>query len=335
MEQVRISFDKMKSVFKRVLLKYSFEESKAEKCADIFTTNSLEGVYSHGVYRFPRFIDYIRQGFIRVDAIAELANATGALEQWNGNSGPGPINAEICSKRAMEVASKNTIGCIALGNTNHWMRAGLYGWQAAKNGFAFIAWTNTIANMPAWGAADSKLGNNPLVFAVPYGESAIVLDFSMTQFSYGKMEASQLEGKNLPFDGGFNKKGELTKIPGEILETGRALPIGYWKGAGLSLLLDIFAAILSAGKATHEISKHEIEHAVSQVFIAIDLKNLQNYPAIEKSINDIINDFKTSISENETNKIRYPGERIKKTREENLKKGIPVNLSIWQTITKL
>lgn len=335
MKQQRISYNEMKSVFTQVLLKYNLEESKAKRCAEIFATNSLEGVYSHGVYRFPRFIEYIHKGYVKVDATAELVSASGALEQWNGNLGPGPVNAEICAKRAMQLADENTIGCVAIGNTNHWMRAGYYGWQAAKKGFAFIAWTNTIANMPAWGATNGKLGNNPLVFAMPFGESAIVLDFAMTQFSYGKMEASELEGKNLPFEGGFNENGELTKIPGDILKTGRALPIGYWKGASLSLLLDIFAAILSAGQATHEISKQKAEYGISQVFIAIDLKKLNNYPAIEKSLNDIIKDLKSSIQENEKSEVRYPGERVEKIRKENLQKGIPVLKTVWEEIQNL
>ncbi len=331
----RIAFEEMKSAFKQILLKYNFEETKAEKCAFIFATNSLEGVYSHGVYRFSRFIEYIQKGFINVDAVAELTNSTGALEQWNGNLGPGPINAEICANRAMELASQNTIGCVAIGNTNHWMRAGLYGWQAAKKGFAFIAWTNTIANMPAWGATNCKLGNNPMVFAVPYQNEAIVLDFAMTQFSYGKMEKLTQEHKQLPFEGGFNKAGQLTKHPGEILETGRALPIGLWKGAGLSLLLDILATILSAGQATHAISKQASESGVSQVFIAIDLKKLQNYPSIEKSIHDIITDLKSSIPENEQSSICYPEEQILKIRKENLEKGIPVLQKVWEEIQQL
>ncbi len=335
MENIRVSYHEMKSVFKRVLLKTNFEEAKADRCAEIFATNSLEGVYSHGVYRFPRFIEYAQKGFIKINATAEQVSSTGALEQWNGHLGPGPLNAEICANRAMELAAKNTIGCVALANTNHWMRAGFYGWQAAKKGFAFIAWTNTIANMPAWGATNKKLGNNPLVFAVPFGENAIVLDFAMTQFSYGKMEAAKLEGKNLPFAGGFNENGELTKNPGAILKTGRALPIGYWKGTGLALLLDILAAVFSAGQATHEISKQKVEFGVSQVFIAIDLKNLQNYPSIEKTIQKIIDDIKNSIPEKKIDEIRYPGERVTRTREKNLEKGIPVSKSIWESITNL
>ena len=69
-----------------------------------------------------------------------------------------------------------------------------------------------------------------------------------------------MEGKDLPFAGGFNKKGELTRNPGEILETERALPIGYWKGAGLSLLLDILAQTGSTAtkQVVYDISRHLI-----------------------------------------------------------------------------
>lgn len=335
MNTIRVPYPDMQSQFKRILLQQGLSAEKAEKCAGIFSDNSLEGIYSHGVYRFPRFVDYIKKGYVDVSAKPELTHAAGVLEQWKGNLAPGPLNAEFCTKRAMEMAEKNGMGCVAIAETNHWMRGGTYGWQAAREGFVFIGWTNTEANMPAWGAKDRRLGNNPLVFAVPYGKEAIVLDFAMTQFSYGKMEAAQLEGKKMPFPGGFNNAGELTDDPAAILESWRALPIGYWKGAGLSLLLDILAAILSAGDSTFQLSKREAEYGVSQVFIAIDIKKLSNFPGIKMAISEIISDLKGSVPDGPTAAIRYPGEQILLTRKDNLKNGIPVNKDVWDEIILL
>ena len=335
MNAIRIPYPEMQSEFKRILLNHGFTEKKAETCARIFAENSLEGIYSHGVYRFPRFVEYIKRGFITVGAEPKLIHATGALEQWDGQLGPGPLNALFCAERAMQLAAENGIGCVAIANTNHWMRGGTYGWLAAKKGFAFLGWTNTEKNMPAWGAKESRLGNNPLVFAVPFGNEAIVLDFAMTQFSYGKMEAAQLEGKTLPYPGGFNENGKLTNQPEEILESRRALPIGYWKGAGLSLLLDILATVLSAGLSTRELSQKEAEYSVSQVFIAFSLKKLSNFPAIENTIIEIISDFKNATPDETGEKIRYPGEQVLQTRAENLKNGIPVIKTVWKQITKL
>ena len=335
MDNIKVTYEEMKTEFKRILMSNNFSDQKAEHCAAIFATNTLEGIHSHGINRFPRFVEYIQKGFVIPNATPEQVHSVGALEQWNGNLGPGPLNATICTERAMELAADNGLGCVACANTNHWMRGGTYGWQSAHKGFAFIGWTNTTPNMPAWGASESKLGNNPLVFAVPFGNEAIVLDFAMTQFSYGKIETTEQHGKDLPFPGGFNNANELSNKPGEILETMRGLPIGYWKGAGLSLLLDILATILSAGLSTKDLGLQEAEHGVSQVFIAIDIKKLSNFPAIEKTIKEIIADYKSAALIQADNPLRYPGEKIVQTRFENLKSGIPVNKNSWDIVINL
>jgi len=332
---IRIPFDEMKSEFSRILLSIGFSEQKAEKCAEIFTMNSLDGVNSHGINRFPRFVKNTLEGFVKPEAVPTILHRFGSLEQWDGNLGPGPLNAIFATDRAMEIAAENGIGLVTLANTNHWMRAGTYGWQAAKKEFVLICWTNTCPNMPAWGATDPRVGNNPFVIAVPYQDEAIVLDFAMSQYSYGKMEVLKKEGKMLPYPGGFNKDGEITSDPGEILESWRVMPVGYWKGAGFSLLLDIVATILSGGQSTHQIHSCTSEYSVSQVFIAINIKALNNYPSINNSIKQIIEDLHKSNPENPDAKIRYPGENVLQTRKSNLEKGIPVSKDAWEKLKSI
>jgi 3-dehydro-L-gulonate 2-dehydrogenase len=332
---IRIDHEKMKSEFLRILLKVGFSDRKAEECAEIFTTNSIEGVYSHGVNRFGRFIKNVREGYVIPDAEPTLVHSAGSLEQWNGNLGPGPLNAVFATDRAISISDENGIGMVALANTNHWMRAGYYGWRAAKKGYLLISWTNTCPNMPAWGAKDPRLGNNPFLFAIPYKNEAIVLDFAMTQFSYGKMETIRNNKAKLPYPGGFNINGELTDDPGEILKSWRPVPIGYWKGSGLSLLLDIFAVVLSGGQATHKVKECDSEHGVSQVFIAVSLAKLSNFQYIESAVNEIITDLLHSEPENADSVIHYPGESVLKYRLQNLKNGIPVNKVVWEKILSL
>jgi 3-dehydro-L-gulonate 2-dehydrogenase len=331
---ISIPVEKMKQVFFTVLVKYGFEKQKADECAEVFTINSVDGVYSHSVNRFTSFIKLVENGFIIPNNDPEKVSGMNALEQWDGKLGVGVLNAVKAADRAMQLASNYGMGCVALANTNHWMRGGYYGWHAAKNNFLFIGWTNTIANMPAWGATDAKLGNNPLVIAVPYNGQAIVLDMATSQFSYGALEMAKMKGEDLQVHGGFNVKGQLTKNPSEILESKRVLPVGYWKGAGLSLLLDILSAILSGGLSTHEITQRKTEYGLSQVFIAIDYKQLKNYKGIEACIESIITDYKQSIAE-AGKEIVFPGERVLKTRERNLKNGVPVMKNLWSEIESL
>jgi 3-dehydro-L-gulonate 2-dehydrogenase len=324
----------MKSVFKNVLLKYGFPLAKAEQCADIFTDNTIDGITTHGVNRFPRFISYIKNGYVRKDAEPSLIGGFGSLEQWNGNLGPGPLNAVKATDRAIELSQQNGIGCVALANTNHWMRGGYYGWQAAKKGFVFIAWTNTMGIMPAWKALDSRLGNNPLVVALPYKEEAIVLDMACSQYSYGAMEFAVLKKEPLAVQGGFDEGGNLTNDPAAILKSRRPLSIGYWKGAGLSFLLDILATILSSGNSVAEISKNKAEYGLSQVFVCIDLSKLSNNSAIGTAVQNIIDDYKQSLPDG-TTAIVYPGEGVLQKRKKHKETGMHILQNVWSEILSL
>lgn len=325
----------MQQTFTKVLTKNGFSTERAAMCARVFADNSLDGVYTHGVNRFPRFVTTIQEGQVIPGNTPVKTGGKGALEQWNGQLGPGPLNAQVCTARAMQLADEHGLGCVALANTNHWMRGGSYGWQAAQNGYALICWTNTIANMPAWGAKDSKLGNNPLIIALPKDGEAVVLDMAISQFSYGAMEKLQLQGKKLPVIGGYDEQDNMTNDPAVIIKTNRSLPVGYWKGSGLSLLLDLLAAVLSAGKATFQVTEQQSESALSQVFIAFSLSHLQNATAINGIINDVLNDYLQAEADGSGNPIAYPGQRVLETRNQNREKGIPVNPHIWEQIMKL
>lgn len=324
----------MQETFFAILTGVGFTKGKAKTCAEIFTANSVDGVYTHGVNRFPVFVNYVQEGLVDKDAEPSLQAAMGGMEQWNGNGGPGPLNALAATDRAMQLAQQSGIGCVALAHTNHWMRGGYYGWQAAAKGCVLIAWTNTIANMPAWGAIDSKLGNNPLVISLPYGDSALVLDMAMSQYSFGAMEQAAAKGEDLHMTGGFDKDGKETRDPAAILASERPMPIGYWKGAGLSLLLDILAAVLSGGLATYQVSQQQKEHNVSQVFVCIDLTKLPYHSSIPKVIAGIIADYHGSQTEGDK-AVRYPGEGVLQRRKENREKGIPVLATVWEQIRKL
>jgi 3-dehydro-L-gulonate 2-dehydrogenase len=334
-ETLLVPHETMRQLLYNILLSTNVPEHKALVCADVFTKNSVDGVYSHGINRFPRFIDVIKKGVVKADNDPVCINQFGVLEQWHGKSGIGITNALACTERAIELASSQGIGCVALSNTNHWMRAGTYAQHATTKGFAFLAWSNTIRNTPAWGAVDPRLGNNPLTIGIPFEDSPIVLDMAMSQFSYGALDRYQMSGSKLPVPGGYDENGNISTDPSTILKSRRTLPIGYWKGSGLSLLLDILAAILSGGLAVCQISKQGEETNLSQVFIALNLKSLGNFSAINDLIHEVITDLKQSKSTNEGMPVRYPGEAVVATRNKNLANGIPVNKKVWNQILEL
>ena len=321
----RVPFQTLCDEFYRVLATVGFTDERAMLCARLFAENQRDGVYSHGLNRFPGFVVGLESKQIDFRAQPEKTESFGALERWDGKMGVGLVNAHFCMQRATELAEIHGIGCVGLSNTNHWMRGGAYALQAAEAGYIGICWTNTTRLMPPWGSAEKKIGNNPMAIGIPREGGHILLDMAMSQYSNGKLEVLKLQGKQLPLPGGYDTKGELTVEPGEILDSSRALPIGYWKGSGLALVLDTMASVISGGQATHQIGKQGSEYAVSQVYIAINASGMMGQATLDETVAEIIDDFHTATPLDKDESVRYPGEGMLRTRQESLEKGVLVD----------
>ena len=346
-ERFRVPFDELFTALRRALLHLGLPEPRATLSARLFAETTRDGVYTHGLNRFARFAAMIANGSVRPTATPSLTAQAGAIERWSGDLGPGNTNAHASMQRAIDLAHQHGIGAVALADTNHWMRGGTYGWQAADQGLFAICWTNTNPNTPAWGTTGPTLGNNPLVLAIPRrrpearaddpdpfrGGPHVVLDIAISQFSYGQIDAHIARGEQLPYPGGFDLKGKLTQDPVAIRASYRALPIGLWKGSGLALTLDLFAAMLSGGQTTHRISVDPLyETGVCQFFLAIHPWNLVHSAELTRTADALIEAIHSAPRADPGIAPRYPGEETLRLRAENMRHGIPVELAAWQSL---
>ncbi len=330
----RISFDTLHAEFRRILLSVGFSQERGDRCARLFAENTCDGVVSHGINRFPGFVRSCQDGTVDTEAEPELVARLGTIEQFDGKSGVGLLNAQFAMARAIAIAREHGMGCVGLKSTNHWMRAGSYGLQACEAGCIALCWTNTTALMPPWGSAEKRIGNNPLTLCVPHKNGHVLLDMAMSQYSNGKLEVMRRRGEKLTLAGGYDESGELTTDPGAIVDSRRALPIGYWKGSGLALVLDLLATIISGGDSTAVIRQREGESNVSQVFIAIDAESLAGVQILEETVEQILTDY-CDVPALEGAEIRYPGQGMLATRGDNLANGIPVDEELWQQVREM
>ena len=332
----RIPFAEVQATLATILRGLGFREPRDEACARLFAETTCDGVYSHGLNRFPRFVATIRNGCVDPLAEPQLRVRFGAMERWDGQRGPGNLNAHAAMARAIALSHENGIACIAIANTNHWMRGGTYGWQAADSSVIGICWTNTMPNVPPWGGVEPVIGNNPLVIAVPRARGHVVLDMAMSQFSYGALESYRRRNELLPVEGGFDAEGKLTRNPGAIEQTQRLLPTGFWKGSGLAMVLDTVAAMMSLGNATCNIANDPLrETALSQVFVAMDPRTLGDAEQMERIADEVVRSLENSRPAEEGKPVRYPGENTLRLREQNRRLGLPVDERVWAEICAL
>jgi 3-dehydro-L-gulonate 2-dehydrogenase len=337
----RIPLLELTQTIEAALIGLGITAPRAALGAKLTAETDLDGVRTHGIARLPRFAEQVRNGAIDPQAAPQCVAVFGALERWTGGRGPGNLAAFACMNRAIALARVHGIGAVALADTSHWMRGGTYGWQAADAGCAAMCWTNTLANLPPWGATTPALGNNPLVisiprFASPHESAHIVLDIAMSQFSYGSLSSYSGRNEPLPVPGGFDQAGELTTDAAAIEATQRALPIGFWKGSGLAFVLDVLAAMLAGGRTTSEIPLDPLrESGQSQVFVAIAPGSLAAVDELRATAAQAVDFLHAATPMDATKPPRYPGEHTLRVREENLAKGVPVDEAQWKAVQAL
>ena len=333
-----VTFEELQSTIKEALLKAGLSEDQAEIVATTHAESSRDGIESHGLNRVSRFIRYVKKGWVNPDASIELVDSKGAMELYDGNLGIGIINAKKASQRAKELADINGIGMVALKNTTHWMRGGTYAWDLVNEGYMSIMWTNTESCMPAWGSLVQSIGNNPMCIGVPYKDQPLVLDMAMSLYSHGKLQVTRLAGDTLPFPGGYNKEGQLTDIPGDIEETGRLIPTGYWKGSGLAIALDMFGTLLTNGKSAAQLDEEDRGGCtgVTQIFIVVDPYVFFDREIVEENVSQLIDHLHSAQRENPDRQVSYPGEGVISRRNKAIETDqIHVDEEVWATVKEL
>jgi 3-dehydro-L-gulonate 2-dehydrogenase len=110
------------------------------------------------------------------------------------------------------------------------------------------------------------------------------------------------------------------------------LAIGYWKGSGLALVLDVMATALSGGQSTYQIGQQGDEYAVSQVYIAIDVTSLAGQSVLNETVDAIIRDLHAAAPLDDSEGVRYPGEGMLRTRRESLEQGVLIDEEQWQAL---
>ena len=331
---LHVTYDEAVAAMTAGLLRY-LPEDKARRFAEIFAGNSLDGVYSHGMNRYPRYLSDMDKGLCdRTVTQAERVSGFGALEVWDAHFGVGPLIAEQVTCRAIDLAREHGIACVALRNNSHWLRAGRYGLMMADAGMMGICFTNTSMNLVAYGAKERSTGNNPLTFASPRKAGSLVMDMAVSQYAFGKLEIMAQEGKMLDTPCGFDTEGNLTCDPRKINESKLMMPMALWKGSALSIMLDLMAASLSIGRTSLDIGwPGDGEKGMSQVFICLNPAAVVDAQEMDAQIERTVAFLNALPPKDGVHGVHAPGENLAATRARNLRDGIPVTEETWKKIT--
>lgn len=261
---------------------FGFSREDAKAITDVLLLADLYGIESHGVQRLVRYHKGIAKGMINVRAQPELVSETMVSAVIDGHDGMGQLIGQHAMNLAIQKASRNGVGIVAVRDSNHYGIAGYYAKMATDAGLMGFSCTNSEAIMVPTHARQAMLGSNPLAFAMPAEPYDFLFDASTTVVTRGKLEVYNKQEKLLPEGWALDVNGRPSTNAPEVLESivrksgGGIAPLGGdteclggHKGYGFGMICEIFSSILSLGMTSERCMK-DGKGGICHGFAALD-----------------------------------------------------------------
>ncbi|MEK7090068.1 MAG: Ldh family oxidoreductase, partial [Patescibacteria group bacterium] len=274
-----------------------------------------------------------RNGETVADPSIFIENDFKATALINGGNGLGQVIAAKAMRIAINKAADYGISWVGVNASNHFGRNAYFAEMALKHDM--IGTVLTVSNlntMAPWGGLDLLLGNNPIAFAIPAkNEYPIIFDSAFSVAAKAKIiMAAQNDTPAIPDGWALDASGLPTTNPQKAL-AGILMPIGGYKGVGMSLIISILAGILNKAAFGNKVSDTNVGHA----FCAINISAFCDVEEFKKDVDSAIWQLKTArpIANNET--IRIPGEQEYILETERIRNGIPLHINTVDSLYKL
>lgn len=280
---------------------------------DVLLETEMRGVFTHGLYRVPFYLNCLKSGGISPKCDLTLTSETPTWAMADGNGGLGIVLSYKAMRLAMQKAKENGIGVVNVCGSHHFGAAGYYTGMCANEKMIGMAMSNGDVLVAATGSRCRTIGNNPFAFSAPAGKfDKIVYDIAMSYTSDQKVIKLAREGKPLPPGWVIDKDGRETLDASAYEAGGTLMPFGGYKGYGLAMMVETLAAALSGAAMTqnvHAWNKNPQQNGnVGHCFIAMDISKTQDTNVFENRMETMISEIKSSDKAEGVSEIFYPGE---------------------------
>ena len=305
-------------------------ENDAATVAECLVEADLRGVDTHGVVRLPGYIDRVHQGLINPRPDMKFEQVAPVAASLDGENGFGFVIARRAMDAAIDMAEGSGVGLVSVRRSTHFGMAASYILQAMRRGMAAIVFSNASQALPPWGGRQEMFGTNPLAFGVPVGkEGDFLLDMSPCVAARGKIRRALRQGVEIPLGYALDSDGQPTTDPAKALE-GVLLPIGGYKGSGLSIMVDIMAGVLSGaaygGDVRNQYQDFENPQNVGHFMLAFKADLFLPMDQIHDRMDTLTQRVRSAPKAEGFDEILMAGEPERRREEAHRASGIPYSL---------
>ncbi|MET0899608.1 MAG: Ldh family oxidoreductase [Mycobacterium sp.] len=287
----------------------------------------LRGRTGHGLIRLPSYVTRIQAGGVNIDPAIVVEHETPVSARIDGDNGLGQVVMTHATEVAITKAKASGLAWVGTVRSNHAGAAGLYAEMAAEAGLIGIYLAVANSNgMPPWGGTNPLLGTNPIAIAIPTETHPFVLDIATTTASHGTIKVAAQQGIPMPEGWVVDTAGHPITDPARADE-GFLVPMGGYKGAGLTMAIGLLAGVLNGAAFGAEVIDHRRDAATptntGQSILVLRADLFRSQDEVLAALSHHVTAIRDSGTEG-GGPVRLPGDAAAQTRLDNEQHGIPM-----------
>lgn len=340
MNSQRVTYSDLKHFIEQAMLALKLPSDHASTVATYMANADLQGSDGHGVIRLPQYTRRILAKGININPQITIETQRTATALVNGDNAMGHVVMKFATELAIHKAKLSGMAWVGSRMSNHAGPASLYSRMALEHDMVGLYFAVGNANhLPAWGGLDMLLSTNPISVAVPtLREAPVVLDMATTVAAYGKVKSLAQKGEMMPEGWMVDFNGRPLLDP-KRSEEGFLLPIGGYKGYGLSLIVGLLAGTLnnaSMGKAVIDFNHDDTSITnTGQAIAVIDPAAFGDPQEFKERVDHLVRELRGSRKMPGVERIWLPGEQSQLKIAENTLHGISISEGLARQLSEV
>ena len=340
MSEVRAKRFQLEEFTAAAMMALGLPSEDAATVATLMVQADMQGSDGHGVIRLAPYAKRILAGGINLKPNIKVVQERTAMALVDGDNGMGHLVMKKATELAIHKARTAGIAWVGSRLSNHAGPASLYARMALQHDMIGLYFAVGNANhLPPWGGLDMLLSTNPIAAAIPtLNEVPVVLDMATTVAAYGKVKAKAQRGEMMPEGWMIDRQGKPLLDPTKS-EEGFLLPIGGYKGYGLSLIVGILAGTLNGAAMGRQVIDFNKDFSTTtntgQAIAIIDPSAFGDISEFKQNVDTLVRELRGSERMPGVDRIWLPGEQSHEKRLSNEAHGIVLAPSLMKQLNDL
>ena len=326
----QLTLDDVEALAAETLMAAGAPEQAASSVARSTRLAERDGIRSHGLLYVPIYAEHVACGKVSAAADPKVSRTRPGAIRVDADCGFAHAAIDAGWDVFIRAARENGIAALGIYNSYNCGVLGHHAERMAEDGLVGLCFTHAPASIAPVGGKIPVVGTNPFAVAVPDtgAKALLVIDQSASAIAKSEILLRSREGR--PIDPGWalDEQGNETTDADAAL-AGSMLPSGGYKGFGVGLMVEIFAAALAGANLSTEASPFSGlkggPPGTGQFFIAIDPQAFGG-----AGFSDAITRLARSITDQDG--ARLPGRRRAEARKRTEKEGVSVDEALMDRI---